>query len=251
MPVTATATDNVGVTAVDLEVDGSTVATDTSAPYNFGWTAAAGPHTLRTVAHDAAGNSGNSGDVHVTVTAGDTTDPTTTTDTQDPTDWWSALESAVRVAVTDEMTVRGIAVAGQQHGFVSLDSEGNPVRPAPLWNNVASAPDAERLNEQADFAAAIGSRLVASFTITKLAHLARTSPEDLAQVHAICLPHDYLNYRLTRTLATDRSEASGSGWWSPATGEIRRDLLALAAGSHSRTGFKCQPSSAQMRSPAC
>ena len=45
-------------------------------------------------------------------------------DTQDPTDWWSALETAVRVAVTDEMTVRGIAVAGQQHGFVTLDAEG-------------------------------------------------------------------------------------------------------------------------------
>jgi len=151
-------------------------------------------------------------------------------DTQDPTDWWSALETAVRVAVTDDMTVRGIAVAGQQHGFVTLDVEVSPVRPAPLWNNVSSAPDAERLNEQADFAAAVGSRLVASFTITKLAHLARTSPEELARVHAICLPHDYLNYRLTGTLATDRSEASGSGWWSPATEEIRRDLLALAAG---------------------
>ena len=90
-------------------------------------------------------------------------------DTQDPTDWWSALETAVRIAVTDDMTVRGIAVAGQQHGFVTLDLEGSPVRPAPLWNNVSSAPDAERLNEQADFAAAVGSRLVASFTITKLA----------------------------------------------------------------------------------
>jgi hypothetical protein len=77
VPVTAIASDNVGVTSVDLKVDGSTVATDTSAPYSFSWTAAAGSHTLRTVAHDAAGNSGNSDDVHVTVTAPDTTDPGT------------------------------------------------------------------------------------------------------------------------------------------------------------------------------
>ncbi len=77
VPVTATASDNVGVTAVDLQVDGSTVATDTSAPYNFTWTATAGPHTLRTVAHDAAGNTGNSADVHVTASAPDTTPPTT------------------------------------------------------------------------------------------------------------------------------------------------------------------------------
>jgi large repetitive protein len=77
VPVTATASDNVGVTAVDLQVDGSTVATDTSSPYTFNWTATAGPHTLRTVAHDAAGNTGNSADVHVTATAPDTTAPTT------------------------------------------------------------------------------------------------------------------------------------------------------------------------------
>ncbi|MFL6164067.1 MAG: Ig-like domain-containing protein [Jatrophihabitantaceae bacterium] len=75
--VSATAADNVGVTAVDLQVDGSTVGTDTSAPYTFSWTATAGPHTLRTVAHDAAGNTGNSADVHVTATAPDTTNPTT------------------------------------------------------------------------------------------------------------------------------------------------------------------------------
>jgi len=77
VPVSATASDNVGVTAVDLQVDGSTVATDTAAPYNFSWTATAGSHTLRTVAHDAAGNTGNSSDVHVTVTAPDTTPPST------------------------------------------------------------------------------------------------------------------------------------------------------------------------------
>jgi xylulokinase len=151
-------------------------------------------------------------------------------DTQDPTDWWSALETAVHIAVTDDFEVRGIAVGGQQHGFVSLDAAGDPVRPAPLWNNVAAAADAERLNGLADFATEVGSRLVASFTIAKLAHLSRTAHDDLARIEQICLPHDYLNLRLTGALATDRSDASGSGWWSPATSENRRDLLALAAG---------------------
>jgi hypothetical protein len=75
--VSATANDNVGVTSVDLQVDGTTVATDTSAPYTFSWTATDGAHTLRTVAHDAAGNSGNSADVHVTAATADTTNPTT------------------------------------------------------------------------------------------------------------------------------------------------------------------------------
>lgn len=151
-------------------------------------------------------------------------------DTQDPRDWWSALRAATAVAVADDLDVVGIAVAGQQHGLVTLDAAGEPVRPAPLWNNVDSAEDADRLNGMADFAAEIGTQLVASITITKLAELARTSPVDLARTTAVCLPHDYLNLQLTGSLTTDRSEASGSGWWSPLTGELRRDLIALACG---------------------
>lgn len=151
-------------------------------------------------------------------------------DIQDPRDWWFALRAATRAAVVGNLTVRGIAVAGQQHGLVTLDASGTPVRPAPLWNNVASAPDAERLNAAADFAAEIGTRLIASITITKLAHLARTEPDDLARTVSVGLPHDSLNLKLTGQLATDRGEASGSGWWSPGQGRVRRDLLALAVG---------------------
>ncbi|MDP9363427.1 MAG: FGGY family carbohydrate kinase, partial [Chloroflexota bacterium] len=151
-------------------------------------------------------------------------------DVQEPAEWWAALAAATRQAVGPELLVVGMAVGGQQHGCVTVDAEGRPVRPAPLWNNVASAPDAERLNATADFAAEVGSRLVASFTITKLAHLARTAPDDLAKTAAVALPHDWLNLRLTGELTTDRGEASGSGWWSPREGRDRRDLLALAVG---------------------
>lgn len=151
-------------------------------------------------------------------------------DVQHPDEWWQALVLATRETVSDGMRVVGLAVAGQQHGCVTLDGDGGVVRPAPLWNNVASAPDAERLNGEADFAAEIGSWLVASFTITKLAHLARTSPAELASTVAVALPHDWLNLRLTGALATDRGEASGSGWWSPREGRVRQDLLALAVG---------------------
>lgn len=151
-------------------------------------------------------------------------------DVQHPEEWWTALARATRQAIEPRPRVVALAVAGQQHGCVTLDPAGRVVRPAPLWNNVAAAPDAERLNDRADFAAAVGSRLVASFTIAKLAHLARTAPDDLARTAAVGLPHDWLNLRLTGNLATDRGEASGSGWWSPREGRHRRDLLALAIG---------------------
>ena len=78
--VTASATDNVGVTSVDFYLDGVLQASDTTAPYAWSWntTGADGAHTLRTEAHDAAGNLGVSADVPVTVS-------TPPVDTQPPT----------------------------------------------------------------------------------------------------------------------------------------------------------------------
>jgi M6 family metalloprotease-like protein len=79
--VSASATDNVGVTKVEFYLDGVLASTDTSSPYSWSWntsTASNGSHTLSSRAYDAANNSGNSVGVSVTVSnAGDTTAPTT------------------------------------------------------------------------------------------------------------------------------------------------------------------------------
>ena len=129
--------------------------------------------------------------------AGEGRAPHTGGTTQHPREWWDALATAVREAVAPGMSVAAISVGGQQHGLVTLDTDGEIVRPASLWNNVDAAPDAERLNVEADFAHEVGSRLVASFTIAKLAHLARTDPDAWNRTAAVCLPHDWLTYRLT------------------------------------------------------
>src|SRR5262249_54869214 len=77
--VTADASDNVGVTRVELRVDGAVVATDTSAPYAWTWnstTVPDGAHALSTAAYDAAGNVTVSADVNVTVQNADSIPPT-------------------------------------------------------------------------------------------------------------------------------------------------------------------------------
>ena len=82
MNLTASASDNVGVTSVWFTLDGSTVgAEDSTAPYSVSWnstTATNGSHVLRAMARDAAGNTGSSTTITVTVsnTAPDTTAPT-------------------------------------------------------------------------------------------------------------------------------------------------------------------------------
>jgi subtilisin family serine protease len=70
VPVSVNAADNVGVTRVDLRINGTTLASDTLAPYQFSWdskTVANGNVTLSAVAYDAAGNSKVSTGVALTV----------------------------------------------------------------------------------------------------------------------------------------------------------------------------------------
>ena len=156
---------------------------------------------------------------------------------QHPEAWWAAFEAAAAHAGLDGAhRPAAIAVAGQQHGLVVLDADGGVLRPAKLWNDTESADDAAALVEAlgADaWAAACGSVPVASFTITKLRWLRRTDPDAFARVARVLLPHDWLTHRLTGRLTTDRGDASGTGWWSPAEERYRPDLLALVDDSRS------------------
>ena len=149
---------------------------------------------------------------------------------QDPAAWWRALCDAV--AATGVRRVDAMAVAGQQHGLVVLDVAGAVVRPAKLWNDTESAPDADWLvgrleRGAAGWADAVGSVPVASFTITKLSWLHRCEPGAWARLARVLLPHDWLTLQLCGELVTDRGDASGTGYWSPAAGRYRYDLLAV------------------------
>lgn len=147
----------------------------------------------------------------------------------DPREWWSALGTAL-AATGRAGEVGAISIAAQQHGLVVLDSRGSPLRGAMLWNDTRSAEDAERLTNRLGaetWARLTGLRPVASFTVCKWAWLVRTEPDLARTVAAIRLPHDYLTERLTGRGTTDRGDASGTGWWSPASGAYLDEILTL------------------------
>jgi xylulokinase len=162
----------------------------------------------------------------------------------DPAAWLRALRAALTAAGGLDQ-VAAISVAGQQHGMVCLDTAGDVVRPALLWNDTRSAAAADELVTElgqgdaargADaWADAVGSVPVAAFTVTKLRWLAEHEPDSMARAAAVCLPHDFLTWQLAGAreldaLRTDRGDASGTGYWSPASGCYRHDLLVRAAG---------------------
>jgi xylulokinase len=156
----------------------------------------------------------------------------------DPAAWAAALEQAVAQAGGLD-DVAAVAVGGQQHGMVCLDDDGSVVRDALLWNDTRSAGAAADLTRELGgpraWADAVGLVPVASFTVTKLRWLAEHEPGNAARTAAVCLPHDWLTWVLAGrqgldALVTDRGDASGTGYWSAATGEYRPDLLDRAFG---------------------
>jgi xylulokinase len=152
---------------------------------------------------------------------------------QDPRAWWAALVDAVAQLGDHRRDVVAISVAGQQHGLVLLGADGEPVRPAKLWNDTTSAAHADRLVSELGaerWADAVGSVPVAAFTITKLAWVADHEPEALKRASRVMLPHDYVTWRLCGAHVTDRGDASGTGWFDATTDSYVHDLVAHATG---------------------
>lgn len=153
----------------------------------------------------------------------------------DPAEWLRALDAAITDAggIDD---VDAVAVGAQQHGMICLDESGSVVRPALLWNDTRSASSARDLVNELDgpdaWADAVGVVPLAAITVAKLRWLADNEPKSVDRTAAVCLPHDWLSWKLggalgLDALATDRGDASGTGYYSAATNGYRQDLLEL------------------------
>jgi len=159
----------------------------------------------------------------------------------DPEVWWDALLTAVhRAGGLDD--VAAIAVSGQQHTPIFLDASGAPVCDSPLWNDTGSHRHMLDLNAEVgrqEWIRRTGLPLTLSDTVTKLRWLRDTAPSAVDRTAAVAVVHDWLTWRLMGhgpgsgsidRLTTDRSEASGTAYWSPDTGEYTLDLFELAFG---------------------
>jgi len=154
----------------------------------------------------------------------------------DPLAWRYALQQA-----GEELLSRAdaIGIAGQQHGMVVLDENAEVIRPALLWNDLRSAGSAKALVAERGprwWAECTGSVPNASFTVTKLRWLAEHEPDHAARVYRVMLPHDYLTWGLlagpvmAKEPVTDRGDASGTGYFSPADGAWLPEVAADALG---------------------
>ena len=151
----------------------------------------------------------------------------------DPIAWWQALQKVIN-EVGGLEKISAISIAGQQHGMVALNSQGEVIRPALLWNDTRSADAAIEINtEVVNISERVGSALVASFTASKIRWMAKNERDNSSKVAAICLPHDYLSWKLSGStnlndLITDRSDASGTGYFDGVKDVYDKEILKLA-----------------------
>ena len=150
----------------------------------------------------------------------------------DPQAWWDALQRAGS-GLLDQAAA--IAIAGQQHGSVVLDGDGQVIRPALLWNDLRSAAAAADLVAELGgpgwWAEVTGSVPTASFTVTKLRWMAEHEPANAARVARVLLPHDWLTLKLgAAEPVTDRGDASGTGYFATAKSQWLPGVAAAALG---------------------
>lgn len=163
----------------------------------------------------------------------------------DPQAWWEALLTAVARA-GDLHDVEAVSVSGQQHTPIFLGSSGEIVCPSPLWNDTGSHPHMADLNAELgreEWIRRTGLPLTLSDTVTKVRWLRDVHPQAAVRTRAVAVVHDWLTWRLKGfgaghgdfdELITDRSEASGTGYWSGDTGEYCFDLFEHAFGGPAR-----------------
>ncbi len=153
---------------------------------------------------------------------------------QHPEAWWHAFVLAFWEAKRGaDVRVVGISVGAQCHGLVALDGAGTVLRAAKLWNDTTSAGQSALLIDRYGvdwWTEEIGVIPSTPITISKLVWLQENEPQILDATRSLMLPHDWLTYRLTGRRVTDRSDASGTGYFSADTMRWRTDILEANVG---------------------
>lgn len=148
---------------------------------------------------------------------------------QDPEDWWQAVGSATRqlleAAGVPGSAITGVGLSGQMMGAVFLDEAYRPVRPAMIWADHRSTAQADQLLArvgQEEAYRRLGHRIHPTYSLAKAMWVRDSEPEVWARTRHLCVAKDFVVHRLTGTLLTDHSDASGTdaydqlaGAWSP------------------------------------
>jgi xylulokinase len=150
---------------------------------------------------------------------------------QDPELWVEGARQAVAGALAKAPPVQilCIGLSGQMHGLVPLDASQQVLRPAILWNDQRNQAECDDIVVAAGgldgLLAATNNRMLVGYTGGKILWMQRHEPELFARMRSMLNPKDYLRLRLTGVIATEVSDASGTGLFDVRSRQWATDLI--------------------------
>ena len=160
--------------------------------------------------------------------------PTPTRAEQNADDWWIETAKVVRrvTAHAGRRDVIGIGLCGQMHGTVLLDRQQRLLHPAIVWPDQRSAAQCAELIERIGakrYVEIAGTLPATGFMAATLLWLRENNPALLDNVAQVILPKDYVRLKLTGNIATDPSDAAGTGLFD-VTNRVWSDEILRGAG---------------------
>src|SRR5215213_4962114 len=159
---------------------------------------------------------------------------------QDPLAWGEAVDATVQRALESVGVGRHnrltLSITGQMHSLVLLDANGHPSRPAILWADRRATAECTMIeNRIPEIAGLTGNPPLPAFTLPQLLWVRSHEPDVFSRATTVLLPKDYLRWRYTGRIATDWTDASGTGmldsttrvWSGPILSALEIDLHLL------------------------
>lgn len=136
---------------------------------------------------------------------------------QQPEKWWEATKTTINNVIKSSNInvedIKGIGIAGQMHGLVMLDKNGNVLRNAILWCDGRTSEECAEITEKVGKERLVeicANPALTGFTAGKILWVRKNEPHIYEKCHKILLPKDYIRYKLTGNFGTEPSDASGT-----------------------------------------
>lgn len=151
----------------------------------------------------------------------------------DPGEWWDACVYTVQQVLSRSGVrgedVAGVSFSGQMHGLVALDAQGQVIRPSILHCDARSAGQVQEIREslgEERVRSLMMNPVYSGFLLVSLLWVRENEPENYARIRHVMLPKDYLKWKLTGTVTTDRSDASATLAFDVAKGDWSDEVIA-------------------------
>ncbi len=140
---------------------------------------------------------------------------------QAPEMWWTAVTTCLRRIVADLRAqhigveaIAALAVTSTSGTILPVDVNGQPLRPAMMYNDSRAQAEAEEVQAAGhDLVAALGYRFNPSFALAKILWLRRHEPELFRRTHRFIHAADFIVGRLTGEYGlTNFSDALKTGY---------------------------------------